>query len=253
MFFEYLGHEAVHRAARASYQREGRGTARFVLERSLDGFALTANAADADGTVARVEFYENGTLVGSDTTSPYAFTWVTSAAGPHTLTAVATDNLNATTTSAPVHITVTGAAGRTNVALASNGGVAVGFILKADRRGPVLEVERSRQGLSVWADQGAGQRMLRGTILALPRLLAPNGGEYGLTPGQVRGCITGVSRSRTRKPRRPRSRPMAAPSSPISARAPLSSGPPTAPSPRSSRKAATRPSERHSDVRATRE
>ena len=67
-----------------------------------------------------------------------------------------------------------------------NGGVAVGFIVKADRRGPVVEVERLRQGLPVWADQGAGRRTLRGTILALPRLIAPNGGEYGLTPSQVR-------------------------------------------------------------------
>ena len=86
---------------------------------------FTATAADADGTVARVDFYENGTLVGSDTTSPYAFTWVTNVAGPHTLTAVATDNLNATSTSAPVQVTVNVATARTNVALASNGAMAI--------------------------------------------------------------------------------------------------------------------------------
>jgi microcystin-dependent protein len=86
---------------------------------------FTATAADSDGTVKRVDFYENGNPVGSDTTSPYTFTWATSATGNHTLTAVATDNLDATTTSAPVNITVNGVQGRTNVALAANGATAV--------------------------------------------------------------------------------------------------------------------------------
>ena len=66
------------------------------------------------------------------------------------------------------------------------GGAAVGFILKADRRGPVLSVDHPRQGLPVWADQGGGQRVTSCTVLALPRLLAPNGSEYSLTPAQVR-------------------------------------------------------------------
>jgi len=36
--------------------------------------ALQASASDSDGTVARVDFYAGATLLGSDTTSPYAFT-----------------------------------------------------------------------------------------------------------------------------------------------------------------------------------
>ena len=42
---------------------------------------LTATASDADGTVARVDFYNGTTLLGSDTTAPYAFTWSNVAAG----------------------------------------------------------------------------------------------------------------------------------------------------------------------------
>jgi hypothetical protein len=85
---------------------------------------INATANDSDGTVASVAFYANGGLLGTDTTFPYAFAWTGVPAGTYTLTAVATDNLGATGTSAAVHITVTPPAGRINMALAANGGVA---------------------------------------------------------------------------------------------------------------------------------
>ena len=69
--------------------------------------ALTATAADADGTVARVEFYAGSTLLGSDTTAPYAFSWTPAAAGTYAVTARALDNAGAATTSAAVTLTVT--------------------------------------------------------------------------------------------------------------------------------------------------
>ena len=70
-----------------------------------------------------------------------------------------------------------------------NGGVAVGFILKSDRRGPVVTVAGRRRGEAVWADQGPGASRLSATILALPRLLAPNGAEITRTPAQVRADL----------------------------------------------------------------
>ncbi|GLW10407.1 cellulose 1,4-beta-cellobiosidase [Microtetraspora sp. NBRC 13810] len=69
---------------------------------------LAANAADADGTVARVEFLNGSTVVGTDTTAPYTFGWTGVAAGSYSLTARATDNTGAATTSSPVGITVQG-------------------------------------------------------------------------------------------------------------------------------------------------
>ena len=68
--------------------------------------ALTASAADSDGTVSKVEFYSGTTLLGTDTTAPYSFTWGSVAAGTYSLTAVAYDNAGARTTSAAVSITV---------------------------------------------------------------------------------------------------------------------------------------------------
>ena len=70
---------------------------------------ITANAADADGSVSKVEFYNGATLLGSDATAPYAFNWTNVASGNYSITAKAYDNLNATTTSAVVAITVNAA------------------------------------------------------------------------------------------------------------------------------------------------
>jgi endoglucanase len=53
---------------------------------------LAATAADPGGAVARVEFRVDGTLVNSDTSSPYAFTATGLAAGSHSVTATAVDN-----------------------------------------------------------------------------------------------------------------------------------------------------------------
>jgi RHS repeat-associated protein len=68
--------------------------------------ALNAAAADSDGTVAKVEFYDGATLLGRALAAPYGATLASAPAGSHTLTAVATDNLGASTTSAALSVTV---------------------------------------------------------------------------------------------------------------------------------------------------
>jgi regulation of enolase protein 1 (concanavalin A-like superfamily) len=72
--------------------------------------SLAANASDADGTVARVEFYNGSTLLATDTTSPYEASWTDVPAGTYTITARAFDDLGASATSAPVSVTVNGPA-----------------------------------------------------------------------------------------------------------------------------------------------
>ena len=67
---------------------------------------VTTNAADSDGTVTKVDLFANGTLVGTSTTAPFTIVWNNVAANSYSLTAVATDNGNASTTSAAVSITV---------------------------------------------------------------------------------------------------------------------------------------------------
>ncbi len=66
---------------------------------------LTASAADSDGTIASVAFMNGTTVLNTDTTAPYSFVWTPTAAGTYSLTAVATDNLGAKTTSSAVTVT----------------------------------------------------------------------------------------------------------------------------------------------------
>jgi glucosylceramidase len=69
---------------------------------------FTASAADADGSVSKVEYYNGTTLIGSATAVPYSFSWTNVGAGNYTITAKATDNLNAVTTSSAITVIVNG-------------------------------------------------------------------------------------------------------------------------------------------------
>jgi hypothetical protein len=71
---------------------------------------LTATASDPDGTVTRVDFLQGTTLLGSSTSAPYSYSWTGVGAGNYILTARATDNGGLSTTSTPVHVTVSQAA-----------------------------------------------------------------------------------------------------------------------------------------------
>ena len=44
---------------------------------------VTANAADADGTITQVEFFRGAISLGVDTTSPYSVTWSGAAVGSY--------------------------------------------------------------------------------------------------------------------------------------------------------------------------
>ena len=69
---------------------------------------LAATASDVDRPVRRVDFYAGSTLLGSDWTPPFAYTWSAAAAGSYGITAVARDNSGGATTSAVRTVTVSG-------------------------------------------------------------------------------------------------------------------------------------------------
>lgn len=76
-----------------------------VYEAGTD-ITFTADARDADGQVVRVEYFINNVKVGEAATAPYAFTTRLSANPSYTVTARATDNDGASTTSTVARITV---------------------------------------------------------------------------------------------------------------------------------------------------
>ena len=69
---------------------------------------FTAEASDADGTISRVEFRANGTLIGVSSTPPYTYAWDRVASGTYVITATAFDDRNGVTTSAPLTLVVGG-------------------------------------------------------------------------------------------------------------------------------------------------
>src|SRR6185503_11290232 len=68
--------------------------------------SIQAVAFDNDGTIARVDFFANGSTLGGLTTAPYTLTWSNVPPGEYQLCGVATDNIGLRGTSAPVSITV---------------------------------------------------------------------------------------------------------------------------------------------------
>lgn len=74
---------------------------------SLGGTALlTASAADADGSVAKVDFFDGATPINTDTAAPFAYSFTPAAVGTYVIKSIATDNKGAATTSNTVTITV---------------------------------------------------------------------------------------------------------------------------------------------------
>ncbi len=71
-------------------------------------FNVSANASDADGSIVSVQFLANGVTLSSDSNAPYAAQITLPYGGGVTLTAVATDNLGARRTSAPITVCVQG-------------------------------------------------------------------------------------------------------------------------------------------------
>ncbi len=73
---------------------------------TLDPIAITASASDSDGSIGQVDFYVNSKLIGTDHTAPYGISFTPTADGTYSLTALATDDAGASTTSSAVSITV---------------------------------------------------------------------------------------------------------------------------------------------------
>ncbi|WPB82347.1 Ig-like domain-containing protein [Archangium violaceum] len=121
---------------------------------------LSANASDASSSISKVEFLVDGTLIATDTSWPYSFSWNTPsvASGSHTLTARATDAQGNVATSTPVSVTVDNAAPAVALTSPASGATLNGVIsLQAEASDDigVTRVEFLRNGLLVGSDTTA--------------------------------------------------------------------------------------------------
>jgi RHS repeat-associated protein len=73
-------------------------------------FTLTANANTPSSSVTQVDYYANGTMIGSATTAPYSYNWNTVPTGLYSLTALVTDGLGRHAISPSVIVAVTSGA-----------------------------------------------------------------------------------------------------------------------------------------------
>lgn len=126
------------------------------------GTALSATASDSDGSVTQVEFLRDGSVIGTDTTSPYSFTDSTVTAGVHTYAARATDNGNAVTTSSTVSVSVLTDATRTGLLFDGvNDYVTMGAAPELNAGGPpsngfTLECWFRKEGTGITSSSGNG-------------------------------------------------------------------------------------------------
>jgi hypothetical protein len=102
----------------------------LVLGKAL---TLSATATDANGSINKVEFFNGSTSIGIVTTAPYQLTWTPKIIGLYSLTARATDNAGASTTSKPVAVLVVLPSIGAN--LPSGGGVVVNPSFELDGAG----------------------------------------------------------------------------------------------------------------------
>ena len=126
-------------------------TAPIVGSNAVVGAPVTITAtaaAGSSGSLTKVDFYADATLIGSDTTSPYGITWTPTAAGGPNLNARVTDSNGITANAVPVPIIVN-PAGTPTITLSMVGG---GGSL-------VVPVGSSRMLVAATADDGVVDRV----------------------------------------------------------------------------------------------
>jgi endo-1,3(4)-beta-glucanase len=68
---------------------------------------LSVNATDLDGIISLVEFFEGANKIGEVSASPFSITWTGGSIGEYIITAKATDDGGAASTSAPINVIIT--------------------------------------------------------------------------------------------------------------------------------------------------
>lgn len=126
---------------------------------------LTATASDADGTVAKVEFYEGADKIGESLAAPYRYTWSSAPAGAYRLIARAIDNLGGTTDSDAMAVTVGQAGGAAKLSAALNADHTLRLTVKGPAGGYTLQQSTD---LARWTDISAITVDASGTASATP-------------------------------------------------------------------------------------
>ena len=103
--------------------------------------SISANASDFDGTIKQVDFYENDTLIGSDTSEPFVVSWNPLAVGNYIITSKATDNNGAESALSTVHVVISPLMACTETStFATQGGFVLGYNSRFETVGKSVNV-----------------------------------------------------------------------------------------------------------------
>jgi hypothetical protein len=117
-----------------------------------------ATATDSDGSVVRVEYFAESTLIGSSTIPPFTVNTTTLTAGAHTISAKATDSGGKSTTSSPLNLIV---AAKPALAISRN---ASSLNVSGTATANVLHTLQSSTEGTTWADVNTVMSGFRGGI-----------------------------------------------------------------------------------------
>jgi hypothetical protein len=149
----------------AALTAEGLNNPPYVAITSpLDNHALTgpadvvlvAEAGDADGSVAGVEFFANGSSVGEATSSPFTLEWTGVPLGRHVITAQVTDEQGGMSESNPVELFVHGPGGSLSGAF----------------EGPPMAADLTAEGTADWAHWGLADAESLNRKAGVPRMIS---------------------------------------------------------------------------------
>lgn len=153
-----------------------------------DDITIIASATDSDGSIAKVEFFVNGNLAGTVTGPTYSITLNSVSAGNYSLTARATDNQGASTTSAAVNVVVNPSTAPAITAQPQNQiqppGSTVLFSVTATGT-PPLRYQWQFNGTNILGATNA--------ILTLTNVQSANSGNYAVIVSNGGGSVTSLS------------------------------------------------------------
>jgi len=148
---------------------------------------LTATPTVTTGTVSKVDFYDETTLLGTDNTTPYTYTLTNPTMGAHTITAIATSSTAATATSDPVTLTVTTGATITPY-LQTNGGAWLQQLTTQLCPGGSIAIGPQPNIVAGWSWTGPNGFTSTTREIALNAMTAAQSGKYTATYNDGTGC-----------------------------------------------------------------
>ncbi len=158
------------------------------------GSAITINATASvsSGSVSKVDFYDGNTLLGTDNTSPYSYTFNNASAGAHTLRAIATSAANVASTAATATVTVN-ALPAIAPQVQVNGGTWTAQSSAQLCEGGSLNIGPHPYDVATgWTWTGPNNFMASVREIQFPAITVAQGGEYTVNYKDANGCTSTV-------------------------------------------------------------